>query len=121
MKLALSRRTLLIGGGVAVVAGVAAVEGPRLFRKRYAPSPYDDLLDKLDDRDACAQIGERALAGKAHFDADKVADTLRDRLHHRRLNRVMVEDAEQKRVAENAGWVMPETLSLLCALAAKAG
>jgi hypothetical protein len=117
---AVTRRIVIIGAATAVAAGLAVVEGPKLLRKRHAPSPYDDLLDKLDDRDACAQIGEEALAGRTGFDPAKVAADLRRRLRFRRLSSACTEDAAAGRVTETGGWVLPETLALLCALAAKA-
>lgn len=121
MKLsAPSRRQVVIAGGLAAVAAFAALEGPKLFKKRYAPTPYDDLLALLDDRDADAQIGEAVLAGKDEFDANTVAGQLRARIAGRSLAAVTAEDAAQGRVVETNGWVLPETLALLCALAAKA-
>ena len=102
-----------------VLAG-AAYEGQRLLRKRYAPSPYDDLLALLDDRDADAQIGEAVLADIDDFDAKTVSASVRARLAHRSLAKVVVADATEGRLLEANGWVLPETLALLCALAAKA-
>jgi hypothetical protein len=121
MNKAFTRRAIIIGAGTVAVIGVAAVEGPRLLRPRHAPSPYDDLFDKLDDRDACAQIGEPLLAGYTAFDAENVAKDLRLRLKHKSLAEVVQKDAETGHVAEAGGWVIPETLAQLCALAAKAG
>ena len=120
MKELLTRRNILIGAGGVAVLAAAAFEGRRLLRKRYAPSPYDDLLALLDDRDANAQIGEAVLADIDDFDAKTVADELRQRIAKRPLAQVMREDVGEERVAEAGGWVMPETLALLCALAAKA-
>ena len=116
-----NRRTVIIGVGAAAAVAVAAVEGPRLLRPRHAPSPYDDLFEKLDDRDACAQIGEPLLAGNADFNADQVAKDLRAKLKHRKLADAVREDAEKSRVSEADGWIIPDTLAQLCALAAKAG
>jgi hypothetical protein len=116
-----TRRAVVFGGGAVIVAGLAGVEGPRLLRKRHAPSPYDDLLDKLDDRDAAAQIGEAMLAGNTGFNAERLAAALRPRLRHQDLSEVALKEAEESRVREVDGWVMPESLALLCALAAKVG
>lgn len=116
----LSRRNILIGaGGVAVVAGVG-IEGRRLLRKRYAPSPFDDLLMHLDNRDADAQIGEAVLSGQGNFDAAAVAADLRQRLKTGGLAEAAVKDAAGRRLIEARGWVLPESEALLCALAAKA-
>ena len=120
MKDLFTRRNIVIGAGGAALLAAAAFEGSRLLRKRYAPSPYDDLLALLDDRDADAQIGEAVLADIDDFDAKTVADELRQRIAKRPLAQVMSEDVGEQRVAEAGGWVMPETLALLCALAAKA-
>jgi hypothetical protein len=119
MKLYLTRRNVLIGAGV-VAAGGLAVGGRYLLRKRHAPSPYDDLLALLDDRDADAQIGETVLAELDDFDPLLVANDVRARVEGRPLAQVVAEDAVDGRVIEAGGWIMPETLALLCALAAKA-
>lgn len=119
MNKKLTRRAVL-GGAVVVVAGVAVVTGPKLLRKRHAPSPYDDLLAQLDDRDAGAQIGEAVLAGQKNFNAVAVADTARKRLKGRKLADYSVQEATEGHVVEVSGWVVPETLSMLYALAAKA-
>lgn len=52
-----SRRTMVVGGGVAAALGAAALglTLPRLFGRRYAPTPYDDLLAQLVDRDAAGK------------------------------------------------------------------
>lgn len=115
-----TRRQTVLGGAVAAIAGGLVAIGPVLLRKRYAPSPYDDLLALLDNRDADAQIGEAILADKNDFDADAVAAALRARIGKRPLPDVMADDAAQGRVVEADGWLLPETLALLCALAAKA-
>ena len=115
----LTRRNVLIGAGVGAAAGLVA-GGSFVLRKRHAPSPYDDLLARLDDRDADAQIGETVLAELEDFDPRLTADDVRANLEGRPLAEVSVEDAADGRVMEAGGWVLPETLALLCALAAKA-
>ena len=120
MKELLTRRNILIGAGGTVVLASAAFEGRRLLRKRYASSPYDDLLALLDDRDADAQIGEAVLADIDDFNPKTVSESVRVRIGRRPLAQVMIEDAGKGRLLESGGWVIPETLALLCALAAKA-
>lgn len=116
----LSRRHILIGaGGVAVVAG-AGFTASRLLRKRYAPSPYDDLLALLDNRDGDAMIGETVLAGKPGFDAAAVADKLRQKLKQSSLADLAAKEAAEGHILEGHGWVLPESVAELCALAAKA-
>ena len=120
MKTLFSRRNLLLGvGAAAVVAGVG-YEATRVLRKRYAPSPYDDLLAKLDDRDGSAQIGEAVLAEVDDFDAKAVAAQLRAKLAQASLADMATADAAAERLLEAHGWVLPQSLALLCALAAKA-
>ena len=112
------RRIMIAGGGVAVVA--VGLGGRYLLHKRYAPSPYDDLLSRLDDRDADAQIGEAVLANIDDFDAKTVSANVRARLQHNSLAQIVSSDAVQGHLVEAKGWVIPETLGQLCALAAKA-
>jgi len=120
MKTLFSRRNLLMGAaGIAVVAGVG-FEASRVLRKRYAPSPYDDLLAKLDDRDGSAQIGEAVLAEVEDFDAKTVAAGLRAKLAQASLADIAAADAAAERLVEAHGWVLPQSVGLLCALAAKA-
>ena len=120
IKELLTRRRILIGAGGAVALTAAGFEARRLLHKRYAPSPYDDLLKLLDDRDADAQIGEAVLAEIDDFDPKAAADDLRTRLAHRSLAQLAASNAAEGQLVEAGGWVLPETLGLLCALAAKA-
>ncbi|HUO99581.1 MAG TPA: hypothetical protein VMU01_13000 [Rhizomicrobium sp.] len=116
----LSRRDTIIAAGGAAVVVAAGVGGRFLLRKRHGPTPYDDLLALLTDRDAAAQIGEAVLAEVEDFDPKTMADDLRTRIGKRPLPAVLAEDADRGRVVEAGGWVLPETLGLLFALAAKA-
>lgn len=120
MKDLVTRRNALIGAAIAVVLAGGAIETTRLLAKRHAPSPYDDLLAKLDDRDADAQIGEAVLADLGPFDANAAAAGLRPKLAQTGLLTAVQQDAAGGRLLEAQGWVLPETLGLLCALAAKA-
>jgi hypothetical protein len=120
MKELLTRRNIVIGAGSAVALAAAAFEGWRLLRQRHAPTSYDDLLSRLDNRDADAQIGEAVLANIDDFDVKTVAADARARLEHGTLAQVASGDAVEGRLLEAGGWVIPETLGLLCALAAKA-
>ena len=115
-----NRRDTIIaaGGGIAVIG--AGLTGRLLLRKRHGPTPYDDLLGLLDDRDADAQIGETVLAEVEDFDPKTMADELRARIGKRSLAAVLEDDIAVGRVVEAGGWVLPESLGLLCALAAKA-
>lgn len=121
MKKLLTRRNVIAGVIVAAGAGALVVEAPRILRKRHAPSPYDDLLAQLDDRDAGAQIGESLLAGQKNFNAAAVASHARMRLKGQKLADVAIAEASAGKVVEAGGWVVPEILAMLYALAAKAG
>jgi hypothetical protein len=116
----ITRRNALMAGGGAAVVVAAGVGGRLVLRKRYAPSPYDDLLALLENRDAAAQIGETVLANIETFEPSAAAAQLRQRIAGRPLAAVTTEDAAQGRIVEAGGWVLPETLGLICALAAKA-
>lgn len=115
----ITRRNALIAGSTAAVV-VTGLTGRFLLRRRYTPSPYDDLLALVDDRDAAAQLGESVLADEKEFEPQQTAQQVRERIAGRPLPLVAAEDAAQGRVAEAGGWVLPQTLALICALAAKA-
>ena len=122
-KTSIARRPLLAGllglAGLAVAA-LATLEAPRLLSPRHAPSPFDDLLAKLPDRDSAARLGAAFLAENRSFDADRSATGLRRRLATRPLDAAIQSDLAEKRIVEAHGWVLPDTLVSLCALAAKA-
>lgn len=120
MSATFTRRNVIVAGASAAVLAAAAYELRYSLRKRYPPSPYDDLLAHLDNRDADAQIGEAVLAKLEKFDPKAAADGLRNRLAHRSLAQAVADDAAKGRMVEANGWVLPQTLALLCALAAKA-
>jgi len=115
----ISRRPVLAGAlaliGVAAVGGGAYELG--LFRKHF--SKYGDLLDALDDPDNAKLVGKAVLAEMPGFDAAKIASDLRARIGKKPLADVLIADAQANRVIEASGWVLPETLALLCALAVK--
>jgi hypothetical protein len=123
-KAQIGRRRLLEGlvaaAGIALAA-VAVFEAPRLFAPRYAPSPFDDLLAKLPDRRRAIVVGAAFLSGAKSFDANGAATRLRKRLAATSLADAMEEDLRETRMVEAHGWVLPETLGALCALAARAG
>ena len=83
----ISRRTMVLGGGVAAALGATALglTLPRLLAHRYAPTPYDDLLQQLTDRDVAIQVGRAVRARLTKFDDKKVARELRQRFERRNL------------------------------------
>jgi hypothetical protein len=122
-KAEISRRPVLSGIlaalGIALV-GSFAYEAPRWSRHRYKPSPYDDLLEKLPERDNAGRIGAAFIAETPGFNAESTARALRTKLAAISLAEAMSADLAQDRLVEVRGWVLPGTLSDLCALAAKA-
>lgn len=120
-KSRIARRPLL--ASLAGVLGVAAVGGlayetSSLFRRPYRPTPYDDLLTQLPDRDSAAKLGTAVL--KHGFDAKSAADALRHKLGHASLAQVVERDIARGELVEIHGWLLPVTLTTLAALAAQA-
>ncbi len=112
--------TLLGLLGVVVIGGVA-YEVPRRLYGTAAATPFDDLLDRLPDRDNARRFGAAVLARGGQFDVSKTAHRLRAQLDATPLSAVLDADVSKGRVAEVKGWVVPETLAELCALAAISG
>ena len=120
MERRVSRRTMVAGGGIAAALGAAALglSLPKWLGRRYAPTPYDDLLVNLVDRDMATQIGALARASLPTFSARAAARELRQRFEQRTLAEVIDADIKQGRLAEVGGWVLPDSLAQLCTLAA---
>ena len=123
LKDTVSRRPLLAALGALIGAGViggAGYETVSLWHRHREHSAYDDLLAGF-DRDDGNVVGQAVIADAKDFQAHRVARDLRRHIGHRPLATVLTEDAAQGRITETQGWVLPATLSGLCALAAKAG
>ena len=110
---------MLAALGIAL-AGGAAVEAPRWFHRRYKPSPFDDLLAALPDRDSAARIGAAVLAETSNFSPLGTAAALRGKLVGGPLVDAFSADVAGGRLIEVRGWILPESLADLCALAAQA-
>jgi hypothetical protein len=111
------RRSLLASAaaaGVAVAAGLYRFTD--LFVKHYAPTPYDDVLAALVDREQAVRFGAR-VAGT--FDASGLAERLRAILKAGGLGAAVKADIAADRLIEVDGWVVPQSVALLSALAAK--
>ena len=122
-KSAISRRLVLSGilGALGLVAlGGIAFEASELSRQRYKPSPFDDLLAKLPDRDSASRLGAAVIAETPGFSATRAARKLQTELAAASLADVLSADLAQNRMVEVRGWTLPATLADLCALAAKA-
>jgi hypothetical protein len=119
----IARRPVLKGllGTAAIAAAIAGViEAPKLFAPHYPPSPYDDLLALLPDRQSAVAIGAAWLADKSRFDAGEAARHLRAQLAHQSLATALDADLANAHMGEAQGWVIPGTLIALCALAKSA-
>jgi hypothetical protein len=111
----MKRRALL--AGVAAAGGAAGLyRFTDLFVKHYPPTPYDDVLAALADREQAAKLG--ALVPGTP-DANALAAKLRVSLKPGGLGAAARADAGAGRVIEVDGWVVPQSVALLSALAAK--
>ena len=122
-KDAIARRPLLtaLGAllGIGAVGGIT-YEASGLLGLRTHRGAYEDLISLLPDLDDAVTLGRVVLAGDGAFQRQEVAHDLRRKIGQRPLSTVLSEDVVQGRVVETGGWVLPETLARLCALAAKA-
>lgn len=123
-KVPISRRPFISGLlSVLGLAGIAALEGPRLFPKlferRYPRTPFDDLFAALADRENAVRLGA-ALANSAprRLDARILAARLRSKIGGHSLALAIADDVAQGRLIEAEGWLVPESLAELCVLAA---
>jgi hypothetical protein len=115
----MKRRTILSGFAIAIAAAAGGATWKfRFFGPHYPPTPYDDLLGQITDRAPAILLGQAALKTMPAMNADQLAATLRR--DGRRLSaRAPVEPGEAQ-VTEVAGWVVPQSVALFAALAARA-
>ena len=112
----MKRRTLIssaTAAGAVVAAGLYRFTD--LLVKHYPPTPYDDVLVVLTDRERAAKLG--ALVSDAPA-PQALAAKLRVAIKTG-LTAAAKADAASGRLTEVGGWVVPESLALLSALAAK--
>jgi hypothetical protein len=116
----------IAAAGALVVAG-GIYEVPRFFKRR-AKGEYADLVNLLDDPDQVAVVGNAIwkqsepgpsvdAGAMLETTVRKLAGGLRARLKHQTLADVIKADVSDGKLAEAGGWVIPETLALLCVLA----
>jgi hypothetical protein len=117
----MNRRNVVafVGSGIAVAAGALGYEAWRVFSKHYPPTPYDDLLDLLSDREAAKRVGAAFLSEHPDFTPADTARALRRRISHRSLGGVLEDEIRASELTEAGHWLFPQTLAGLCALAAK--
>ena len=112
----MKRRAVLAGlvaAGAAMAAGLYRFTD--IFVKHYPPTPYDDVLGQLADRQQAARLG--ALVQGAP-DAQVLAARLRTIMPDG-LAAAAQADIAAGRLTEVNGWLLPATVVLLAALAAK--
>jgi hypothetical protein len=113
----MKRRSLIAGvaaAGAVLAAGVYRFTD--LFVKHYPPTPYDDLLGQLTDRGQAAKLG--AMVANLP-DAPALASQARAALQGQTLAATANADIAAGRMMEVDGWVLPQTVVWLSALAAK--
>jgi hypothetical protein len=118
------RRPLLIALGAVLGVGVVGgglYESGLLGRRPHSAAGYEDLLSGLGDRDTANRLGDAVLGEAETFETRAIAHELRKHIAHRPLAAVLAADLAEDRVVETKGWVLPETLALLCGLSAKLG
>ena len=111
------RRSIIAGvaaAGVALAAGLYRFTD--LLVKHYPPTPYDDLLGQLTDREQAAKLGAKVSGA---FDAGSEAARLRSALQGRSLADTANADIAAGRMIEVEGWILPQTVVSLSALAAR--
>jgi hypothetical protein len=121
MSNAVSRRRVLMGvfglAGI-VLLGDLVFEVPRLLTRRYPSTPYDDLLSQLGDRESAARLGKAVLAAEPGFGGGSAAQALRRSPAKGSLRTGIDGDLASGRLIEIHGWLLPQTLVTVSAIAA---
>lgn len=122
MSAALTRRRLLTGASALGGIGISALAADRfgLFARRWPPSPYDDLLNRLPLREQAVILGQAVLASNPTFRPAPAAARLRQQMASRGAGQIAAGDADTGHVLEASGWVLPSAVAELSALAALA-
>jgi hypothetical protein len=111
------RRSIIAGAGLLAAVGLA-LNWRTIARKHYPPTPYDDLLSRLADRDWAAKFGVLAQPVLPGFTPARAAARLRTLLGNGALQDAALRDARTGAIVEVAGWQTPESVALMAALAA---
>lgn len=112
------RRNVLIGLAAILVAAGGAAWKFHLFGPHYPPTPYDDLLNQIADREPAAIFGRAALMGAPAESAARLAAALRK--DGRTLASRAATEPGEAQVTEVEGWVVPQSVAQFSALAAQA-
>jgi hypothetical protein len=121
-KAGIARRPIVmafLGACGAGGLGLLAYEAPSLFGQRYRRTAFDDLLARLPDRESANRLGTAVLAEKRKFSIALSSLDLRNRMAGKSLAQALDDDFAGDRMTIVHGWIMPETLTELCALSAK--
>jgi len=118
--MSMNRRSIFFAGAscAALAAGAIAYESWRLFARHYPPTPYDDLLSLLSNRDSARRLGAAFLSEHTNFTARYAANALRKHIGDQPLPTVLEREISAGSLTEVGHWLVPETLAGLCALAA---
>jgi hypothetical protein len=109
----LSRREFGIGAVALAALGGVTLGYRHIFGRGYAPTPYDDLLHQIVDREPATVLG------KALPKPDVAALAARLRQPGFALERRARADAAAGRVVEAHGWIVPESVAAYAQLAAQ--
>jgi hypothetical protein len=112
----IQRRGMIVGAAL-LAAGTTLGLNLLLRRKHYPPTPYDDVLGKLADRDWAEKFGAQTMT--ADFRAETAAARLRSLLGSGDLESAALREAQQGRLVEAAKWLVPESVALMAMLSAK--
>jgi hypothetical protein len=115
----MNRRSAIVATAGALVAIAAGYEAFRILHPHSPQTPYDDLLDRLSDREAGRQLGAAFLATHSDFTASAAAHVLRRRIGERELSATLESEVTHGDLTEAGHWIVPQTLAGLCALAAR--
>jgi hypothetical protein len=110
-----SRRVVGFGAAALAIMGAGTIGVRRIFGPWYAPTPYDDLLHQITDREQASLLGKSAAADMPRLDVAALAAKLRQpgfQLKTRARG-----DGEAGRVKEAGGWIVPETVASYSILA----
>ena len=111
------RRRDIVAGVVAAGAALSAglYRFTDMFVKHYAPTPYDDVLAALGDRGQAVTLGA-AVPGR--LEPQSLAARLRTDLAPG-LAAAAEADVAAGRMMEVDGWLLPQSVALLAALASR--
>ena len=112
----MKRRAVIAGLAALLAAAGGAAWRFRLFGKHYPPTPYDDLLAQIDDREPAIIFG--GMARKSLPAAAELAVQLRH--DGRTLSTRAAAEPGEAQIREVAGWIVPDSVALFAALAAQA-